>query len=90
MRNWANRHINWAYLIMCALVGPVIGLVLGFMGLAGLAWVFAVIYALLLTIWLLRRKGRSMWFIPFAFIPFGWIILLVLENKRSALQRGWR
>jgi hypothetical protein len=32
--------------------------------------------------WALRRKNRSLWWIPLGlFVPFGWIVLLCLENR---------
>ena len=41
--------------------------------------------AIIILVWrfALRRKNRSLWWIPLGiFVPFGWIVLLCLKNKK--------
>jgi len=35
--------------------------------------------------WILKKKNRSFWHLFWPFLPFGWIVFLMLEN-RSAQQ----
>ena len=35
--------------------------------------------------WILKKKNRSFWHLLWPFVPFGWIVFLMLEN-RSAQQ----
>jgi uncharacterized membrane protein YeaQ/YmgE (transglycosylase-associated protein family) len=96
-RNWFEGHLNWTMVLgfagayagafvaglVAVSVDPyvsydvlyIIGLILG---LAVLVPVWG---------WALRRKSRSLWWLPLGlFVPFGFIALLVLENKSGALE----
>ena len=91
-RNWFERHLNWtmvlgllgAYLavfivdLIIILSDPyvsddvlfVIGLIITLAILTPVWW------------WALRRKNRSLWWLPLGlFVPFGFIVLLCLENR---------
>ena len=91
-RNWFERHLNWtmvlgllgAYLavfivdLIIILYYPyvsddvlfVIGLIINLAILTPVWW------------WALRRKNRSLWWLPLGlFVPFGFIVLLCLENR---------
>ena len=82
LQNWANRHINWAYTLGSSVGGYVVGFSLSLIGLGVVGVPAALILTLLMARWLLKRKGRSMCFIPLGFIPILWLILLFLENRR--------
>lgn len=45
-------------------------------------WITAILFSLGVTIWVCIKKGRSWAWALIFFVPFGWIILLALENKR--------
>ena len=91
-RNWFERHLNWTMVLgalgaflatvivvlVIILIDPYVsddaldatGIIIG---LAVVAPVWG---------WALRRKNRSLWWLPLGlFVPFGWVVLLCLENK---------
>jgi len=91
--NWFERHLNWTMVL--ALVGVYgVNFINGLMaGLSahyvsyftwfdiGLMIISLAILALVWG-WALRRKNRSLWWLPLGlFVPFGFIVLLCLENK---------
>jgi len=39
------------------------------------------VFIFIVTWWYLGRKARSKWLLLLLFVPFGFIILLILENK---------
>lgn len=83
-RNWFEHHLNWtmvlalggAYLVNFTIyvsysesIG--IGYLIIFMAILALVWG-----------WTLRKKNRSLWWLPLGlFVPFGFIVLFCLENK---------
>ena len=95
-RSWFERHLNWT--IFLALVGAyVVSFIIGFIIALSDPYVSEdVLYIVGIIVacailgpswgWALRKKNRSLWWIPLGlFVPFGWIVLLCLENK-SRLQ----
>jgi len=91
--NWFERHLNWTMVL--ALVGVYgVNFINGLMaGLSThyvpyLTWfdigLMIISLAILALVWgwALRRKNRSLWWLPLGlFVPFGFIVLLCLENK---------
>ena len=91
--NWFERHLNWTMVL--ALVGVyVVNFFIGFMEASSDPYVsygtsygigLIIISLAILTLvwgWALRRKNRSLWWLPLGlFVPFGFIVLLCLENK---------
>jgi hypothetical protein len=85
--NWFKRHLNWTYFIswlFCA------GLVEGgrlvaetdrLMGLIEV-WV-GVILLLVVSIWVVKQKGRSLAWMLFIFLGILPIIVLCLSNKNT-------
>jgi len=98
--NWFERHLNWTMVL--ALVGVygvnfIIGLAVGLSDpyLSYGTWfeigLLIISLAILLLVWgwALRRKNRSLWWLPLGlfglplgvFVPVGFIVLLCLGNK---------
>lgn len=90
--SWFERHLNWTMVL--ALVGAyAVGFIVGFIiGLSdpyvsdGVVYIVGLIINLAILIpvwgWALRKKNRSLWWLPLGlFVPFGFIVLLCLENK---------
>lgn len=88
-RNWFERHLNWTmvlagvgvyvvnftiYISYRELVGgELVGIGYPIVDVAILALVWG---------WTLRKKNRSLWWLPLGlFVPFGFIVLLCLKNK---------
>lgn len=95
--NWFERHLNWT--MVFGLLGTYVasfmaGVVIysvdpyvsdGAMYIIG----FIVSLAILVPVWgwALRKKSRSLWWLPLGlFVPFGFIALLCLENKSQAAE----
>jgi uncharacterized membrane protein YeaQ/YmgE (transglycosylase-associated protein family) len=94
-RSWFERHLNWTMVLgfvgayagafvaglVAVLVDPYVsGDVLYIIGLIVGLSVLVPVWG-----WALRRKSRSLWWLPLGlFVPFGFIALLVLENKSGA------
>ena len=49
----------------------------------GLAAFVAIIVVLPIALWVVKRKGRSFWWLCLLLIPFGWIGVLFLRNQRE-------
>jgi Tfp pilus assembly protein PilF len=91
-RNWFERHLNWTMVL--AWVGAyVVNFIIGFMiassdpyvsygELFGIGLIIAVAILAPVWGWTLKKKNRSLWWLPLGlFVPFGFIVLLFLENK---------
>jgi uncharacterized membrane protein len=91
-RSWFERHLNWTMVL--AWVGAyVVNFIIGFMislsdpyvsygELFGIGLIIAVAILAPVWGWALRKKNRSLWWLPLGlFVPFGFIVLLCLENK---------
>jgi len=91
-RSWFERHLNWtmffgllgAYLAVFV-VDLVIILSDPYVSDFALSVIGLIItLAILIPVWgwALRRKNRSLWWLPLGlFVPFGFIVLLCLENR---------
>jgi hypothetical protein len=94
--NWFQRHLNWTWFLVAIVGSYVIGLIFGlaagstspyafYTSLGTLYWLMYSLSALLvliISIWVLRRKNQSLWWLLILFlVPLvGWIIFLCLEN----------
>lgn len=53
-----------------------------FLGLITIVFAFAVVVmSWWITIWAIKKKGRSQWNLGWLLIPFGFIALLALKNR---------
>ena len=83
-RNWFERHLNWTMVLALAgayVVNFIIHVSYGESIGIGYLIIFMAILALVWG-WTLRKKNRSLWWLPLGlFVPFGFIVLLCLENR---------
>ena len=93
-RTWFERHLNWTMLLAWPAAfgaGFIAGMIMGsinpyvsdvavqVMGFLVGNGIFALIWG-----WALRKKNRSLWWLLLGlFVPFGFIVLLCLENRRQ-------
>jgi hypothetical protein len=95
--NWFKRHLHWTIVIV--FLGAGLASFAGQIAVVAFdPWVSdEALYAAGLPIalvvlsvgwgWVLRQKGRSLWWLPFAlFVPFGWVALFAFENKSQASE----
>jgi len=98
-KNWFERHLNWTMFL--AWVGAyVVNFMIGFIRassdpyvsygeLFGIGLIITVVILAPVWGWTLRKKNRSLWWLPLGlFVPFGWIVLLCLENKSLTNNAG--
>jgi len=84
--NWFNRHINWTY-IFGFLVGG------GFFQYGSdyynvvILWI-GVIILWVISIWAIKRKGRSLAIILWGLIGILPIVILFMKNKRNDLKES--
>lgn len=91
-RNWFERHLNWTMVL--GVVGAYLAVFIAVFAIVlfdpyvsdvALSGIGLIITLAILTPvwgWALRRKNRSLWWLPLGlFVPFGWIVLLCLENR---------
>jgi hypothetical protein len=88
--NWFQRHLNWTFVLAVLggygiAVGVSVFLLLADPTTPDFAFnmVFLGIMAAVtipVGIWVLRQKGRKLWWFLILFIPFGWIWFLMLDN----------
>ena len=88
--NWFQRHLNWT-VMLSAIVGY--GIAFGVTEVlfaidpytpdAVFSFAtFAIVAAIVLPVgaWVLRQKGRRLWWLFVLFVPIGWIWFLLLDN----------
>ena len=111
--NWFRKHLNWT-LVFCMIAGYAVafGLTVPTYLISLLAggeatynfvitilWIVFLIFVTLISGWVLRNKGQSLWYLLFfilplllylsegswalAFTPIGIFIYLALPNKKS-------
>lgn len=91
-KNWFERHLNWT--MVFGVLGATLVNVVVQLGIISydpyvsddVLYVIGFVIALAILIpvlgWALRRKNRSLWWLPLGlFVPFGWIVLLCLDNR---------
>lgn len=97
--NWFVLHLNWSLVLSWATVIPVLYIgwfIVGFIeGFAGyemategvvdylISALIAACWLIPTNLWVLRKKGQRLWHLPWLIMPFGWIILLSLENRQE-------
>ena len=84
--NWLKRHLNWTYFISWLFCVGLVGggeLLLETDRLLGLIelWVGAILL-LVVSIWVVRQKGRSLAWVLCLFLGILPIIVLCLKSKR--------
>jgi hypothetical protein len=93
--SWFERHLNWTMVLgMLGAYFAVFIVTLVIILYDPYAYYVSdnVLYVIDLVInlaiqapvfgWALRKKNRSLWWLPLGlFVPFGWIVLLCLENR---------
>ncbi len=94
--NWFQRHLNWTVILgfaglylLAMLLGFIFGYNFYYLPESALEGAGATIGFLTLFIggsiivgWMLRQKGRSLWWLlMWWFVPFGWIVVLALGNR---------
>ena len=93
-RSWFERHLNWtmvfgmlgAYLavfvvdLIIILSDPYVSDV----ALSVIGLIITLVVLIPVWGWALRKKNRSLWWLPLGlFVPFGFIVLLCLENRNE-------
>jgi hypothetical protein len=91
--NWCNQHPNLTFLLTLAgtliiLFVVDIPIILSEADNAEVMLLLVnlpvfLLSVLTISIWILRRKRRRLWWLLMLFIPYGWIIYLLLENRRQ-------
>jgi hypothetical protein len=67
----------------------------GFWVILGLMFIGLIVWT---AIWVVRQKNRSLWWVSFLLLPFGFVALLVLGNRserqgsnvQGVNKLGWR
>lgn len=91
--NWFKRHLNWTWIFGYGLLWilPPLGGILAVVvspetteealySLAGLLYFLVLLVVVLpLSIWVLKKKGRSLWWL----LGLGWLTPLWLANKHT-------
>ena len=92
--NWFKRHLNWtiafAWIAPCFVLFALgvavetlpreacVGYVVGFGG--PLLFLVVGLLGLWVSLWVLGQKNRSAWWMLFLWLPFGFVVLLALDN----------
>jgi hypothetical protein len=92
-KNWFQRHLHltWALSYLLVLVGAfVFGVLVWFAdpnisenAVGGVTMIFGIIFMLVVSGWVIKQKGRSLWWLLLFFVPFGWISFFLLENRSN-------
>ena len=93
-KNWFERHLNWTVVIASfipVLIGNITILTVAYFPnlfsdvaifiLVTVGFIAYPIIILVVGIWALRQKGRSLWWL-FLVVPFGWLPYACLKNKK--------
>ena len=85
---WFRKHLNWTFVFSVLAWLPIyftIGLFTGFQIdedlAAALAYLIDLILIIFVTGWVVKQKGRALWWILMLFVPFGPLVILCLENR---------
>lgn len=92
--SWFERHLNWtmvlafpAAFIVCFTAGVIIGAIdpyVSYAAIQTMGFILSSVVFALIWGWALRKKNRSLWWLLLGlFVPFGFIVLLCLENRRQ-------
>ena len=97
--NW-TAVLSWiAFYTLCFMVGLLVGSLWSSLGVLGEDTRFNILlYTALIgfgaawlipsNAWILRQKGRSLWWLLLPIAPFGWIVFLSLENRNERETKG--
>ena len=87
--NWFERHLNWTYvlgyimaLVLCFIAGGILGTIDPYIAdetLEGIGYLIVLIVMLPMSIWVLKRKNRNLWWLLLA----GCFSPLWLGNKSN-------
>ena len=97
-KNWFERHLNWT--IVLGLLGSFFALVITYLIiimtidyhvsedlLYGIGYVILTIVPALVWGWVLKKKNRSLWWLPLGlFVVVGWIVLICLDNHSETCR----
>ena len=91
--NWFERHLNitlFFALFVCSALAYIFLLLAGFM--MSVFWPLGILSIILCfgsvvlswrgLIWVIRQKQRSLWHLLWYFVPFGFIVWFLFENKK--------
>ena len=95
--SWFQRHLNWTMVLVflgALLINFVVGLIVTsanpfvhYSDLEALGFVIGLAILIPGWGWALKKKNRSLWWLLMGlFVPFGFIVLLCLENKSESKQ----
>ncbi|MEA1872227.1 MAG: zinc-ribbon domain-containing protein [Chloroflexota bacterium] len=83
-KNWFERHLNWA-MVLASLGAFVVNFIIHISYGESIGIGYLIIPMAILALvwgWTLRKKNRSLWWLPLGlFVPFGFIVLLCLDNR---------
>lgn len=89
--NWFERHLHWTYVLSWVLAYGIV-VVFGLIMEKGIitnepftlmSFLIPQFIILGVTMWILRRKQRSLWWVLMAASPIiGWVVILTIKNKR--------
>ena len=90
--NWFQRHLNWTWVLayLLILVGAfMFGALMGILdpnvdedAVGVVAEIFGGIFIIIVSGWVIRQKGRSLWWLLTVPLLLGWGLPLWLENKK--------
>jgi hypothetical protein len=91
--SWFERHANWSMVIGWLITGIIAFVLLFFSasesGEALFIWYGGLFtLSVLIGLWGLQTKGRTFSWIIFFLVPFGWVVILALGNKREVTTNG--
>lgn len=95
--NWFRRHLNWTLSITWLVCVPTATLCVNLLEYsiyenlsvtapALIAGIFALVCVIMLwvvTIWVIKQKGRSLFQLFWCLLPLGFIAILILKNHNK-------
>ena len=95
--SWFQRHLNWTMVLawpavfaVAFMLGMVVGAIDPYVSsteIEGMGALTGLVVLSLIWGWALRQKNRSLWWLLLGlFVPFGFIVILCLENKSESKQ----
>ena len=86
--DWCKRHLNWTYVFGRILIITALLLVFGvdYVDTDSGLWLLVgldTLTTMLLCGWILREKGRSLWWLIFLFVSRMGFLVLLFKNKRG-------
>lgn len=88
--NWLSRHLNWTFFLYALLLPISIYAFVDFLGALQilpvliLLWIVSLYWQIMVAVWYLRNKNRSLWNLLWFLASYiGFIVLLFLRNKNT-------